>query len=1013
MDAAIKNHDENGVNRLIVIYKFKMEGGSDSLRSLESLLPEVLRAYFLGLGWHATIETELGMRGDQKIFPVEKKRAPMRHIHKTAAAQVAGPGFIVRGSFFESKEIVTIDASLEHAKTGEKIIVTKKFDKRNLLAGIESLGKSLEEKIQGSFLKTVERKKKILAVRCFDFANVGGADVSNEDLTYGWMRQQFAKALSLACQEIEMVQVARWGEVKRLCKASPEVLLQELDADLIVTGEYEVVNDEILNVRAHILNSSSPKNIGPIDMSGRLDNFFGLEKDFYELVKEVVVLFLNPTETLEARNLFAPNLDADALLRTGVESSKQGRKAIALWLCDKALEKNSNLPSAHFEKGVIHEEKENFDKAIEELRKAVELKPNFSKAMLHLGSIAIKRGDPDEAIKQYRRAIDIEDDLEAEARLKLGDVYFLQGKFDDALSEYEAARERDPYNADIYYALSLVSLTQNDYHNAIPDLIRALRIKPDHSEALSNLAQAYYHYGEELIRASRKEPTEKEKNRKLDEAVTLLKKSIELKESAEAYGRLAWAYSSAKRYKEAYKAAKKAVRLNPNYAWYTAGLGRILLALGKPEEAVRELNRAVKSDPEHVFAHLYLGVAYKELDNNELAKDNFEKAWNLGLEKDDYRMASLAMDNASEIAPDNSLYFARSGEAYRMLGEYDKALVKLKRAVKIEPQPAWVYGSLGDVYRLKGDFKRAEENFKKSLDLDPDSAWAYAHLGEAFREQGDLDRAKENLKKAISLDPDSAWAYASLGEVYRQKGKFQKAIKNLEKAIALHPALARAYLSLGDVYRQKGEFDKAQENLKKVISLHPDFAWAYNELAVIIHENIFDYEEALKNAREAVRLESKARDKKNLMTYQSTLAEALVTAGRFDEAYERTEEIIAKADDNSIVLNIRMVQIVSLLLRNQEGIARSKVDAFIEFYEDLPRDFQNDWSYNGISHFLETQDKLSYKRKDLLVSMIRLLKKEIDLSQFETVSKRYFSEEKISGAYFLPRNSLALIFRNL
>ncbi|MGD8531160.1 MAG: hypothetical protein PVG97_09270, partial [Syntrophobacterales bacterium] len=60
MDAAIKNHDENGVNRLIVIYKFKMEGGSDSLRSLESLLPEVLRAYFLGLGWHATIETELG-----------------------------------------------------------------------------------------------------------------------------------------------------------------------------------------------------------------------------------------------------------------------------------------------------------------------------------------------------------------------------------------------------------------------------------------------------------------------------------------------------------------------------------------------------------------------------------------------------------------------------------------------------------------------------------------------------------------------------------------------------------------------------------------------------------------------------------------------------------------------------------------------------------------------------------------------------------------------------------------
>jgi tetratricopeptide (TPR) repeat protein len=517
-----------------------------------------------------------------------------------------------------------------------------------------------------------------------------------------------------------------------------------------------------------------------------------------------------------------------------------------------------------------------------------------------------------------------------------------------------------------------------------------------------------------LIRESGKDPSKKEENKKLlDEAVSLLEKSIELKESAEAYGRLAWAYSNSKKYKEAYQAAKKAVELDENYAWYHAGLGRILVELGKPEEAVKELTIAVTLDPEHVFAYLYLGVAYKELDNNELAKGNFEKAWYLALEKGDQRNAALAMDNASEIAPKKSLYFARSGEAYRMLGEYDKALVKFKRAVRIEPQPAWVYGSLGDVYRRKGDFKRAEENLKESLDLDPDFAWAYAHLGETFSEQGDLDRAKKNLKKAISLDPESAWAYASLGEVYRQKGKFKKAIKNLEKAIALHPTYALAYASLGRVYSDKGDHEEAVAKFKKALELDPDFAWAYNALAVIMHENIFDYKEALENAREAVRVESKAADKKNLIVYQSTLAEALVTAGRFDEAYRRTEEIISEADENSIVLNIKMVQIVSLLLRNQEGIARSKVDAFIEFYEDLPRDFENEWSYDGISHFLETQGELSYEKKDLLFSMIRLLKKEIDLSQFETVSKRYFNKEKISRAYFLAHNSLALILRNL
>jgi tetratricopeptide (TPR) repeat protein len=1042
--AAIKIDDDSKVNRYIVIHKFNMEGGSGSLSTLESLLPEVLKAYFLGHGWHATIISELGAGEVGEFLPKGKERVPLRNTQRAPETQVAGPDFSIRGSFYESKGIVIIETYIEHTKSGEKIPVDMKFDKRDLLQGIESLGKKLEKKMGDFILKPAEGKKLILAVPCFDSLNVRSADQSDADVAYAWMRQQFAKDLSLACQEIEMVQVARWTETKSLCDETLDELLENLNADLIVTGEYKVVNDETLNVRADLLDSSSQDKLGPIDMTGSLDDFFGLEKDFSELVKEIVVLFLNPTETLQARNLFAQDLDANALLRAGEESSKQGRRAIALWLYDKALKKNRNLPYAHFQIGVIHEEKENYDKAIDEFKKAVELKPDCSEAFVHLGNIAIKRGESEKAIENYGRAIDIGDDLEAEARLKLGDVYFLRGGFDDALSEYEAARERNPHSADTYYALGLVFMAKRNYYEAIPNLEKALTLNPHHSEALSNLARAYYQYGEELLRKSGNEPIKKEE---LEHAVSLLKRSIELQKSAEAYGRLAWAYSSLKKYQEAELAAQKAVELDPDYAWYHAGLGRILLEQSKREEAVKELLRATNLDPEHVFAHLYLGVAYKELGNKKLAKDSFERAWDLGFDKGDYISASLAMDYASEMAPGNSLYFARSGEAYRMLKQYDKALVALKKAVSMEKQSPWVYGSLGDVYRLQGDYDQAEAQLKEAIKLDSEDSWAYAHLGETYRQKGDYDKAEAQLERAIQLNPEYAWAYASLGETYRQKGDYDKAEAQLERAIELNPEYAWAYASLGETYRQKGDYDKAEAQLKRAIELNPEddwafaglgrvyidkgdqdkavanfkkalelnpaFAWAYNELAAIIHDNMFDYDEAFRYARKAVEVESKAPKQKNLLVYDSTLAESLVTVGHFDEAFRKAEGIISNTDDQTIGLNMRLIQIVSLLLQEKEAEARSKVDEFIEFYEELPKDFENTWSYSGMLHFLETQNEISKEKKEMIISLIQCLRKEIEVSQLEVAVKKYFDKENISKVYFLTDHSIALTFRQV
>ena len=56
-----------------------------------------------------------------------------------------------------------------------------------------------------------------------------------------------------------------------------------------------------------------------------------------------------------------------------------------------------------------------------------------------------------------------------------------------------------------------------------------------------------------------------------------------------------------------------AIRAEPNLAIYQADAGFILLALGRNEEAVIPLKRAIQLDPNHADAHYNLGEAYQSL----------------------------------------------------------------------------------------------------------------------------------------------------------------------------------------------------------------------------------------------------------------------------------------------------------------------------------------------------------------------------------------------------------------
>jgi tetratricopeptide (TPR) repeat protein len=95
---------------------------------------------------------------------------------------------------------------------------------------------------------------------------------------------------------------------------------------------------------------------------------------------------------------------------------------------------------------------------------------------------------------------------------------------------------------------------------------------------------------------------------RLDEAIELYAKSVAVQPTAEAHTFLGWALSAQGRLHEAIAHCRTAIALDPEFGNPYNDIGAYLIQLGRPEEAIPWLERAMRApryEPRH-FPHLNL-----------------------------------------------------------------------------------------------------------------------------------------------------------------------------------------------------------------------------------------------------------------------------------------------------------------------------------------------------------------------------------------------------------------------
>jgi tetratricopeptide (TPR) repeat protein len=245
--------------------------------------------------------------------------------------------------------------------------------------------------------------------------------------------------------------------------------------------------------------------------------------------------------------------------------------------------------------------------------------------------------------------------------------------------------------------------------------------------------------------------------------------------------------------------------------------------IGKSEEAVSLLERAVAQAPNDWAAWNNFGNALNEAEQAERAVKAFERAralnpgaaivhLNMGraLGSADRHEESLrAFHEAARLDPEDGMAAFEVGKCLLRLGRPEEALPILSKAARICRTNANVFLVIGLTYARLQDLKQAEQSYRVALHVDPAHPAAYLNLSILLERGNRMDEVESLYEQAVKngvAEEDLSYVKAL---ILRRKGALTEALELARQSTmtSLDPAW-RAQL-IGEVADKLHDADTA------------------------------------------------------------------------------------------------------------------------------------------------------------------------------------------------------------
>lgn len=236
------------------------------------------------------------------------------------------------------------------------------------------------------------------------------------------------------------------------------------------------------------------------------------------------------------------------------------------------------------------------------------------------------------------------------------------------------------------------------------------------------------------------------------------------------------------------------------------------LASFSPERATRELEAAMKANPEAISAPLLMATLQAKMGNTASALKTIRKL----------------QAGRPEFAP----AFSIEGDIASNSRDDDLALSIYKRALEANPHFAPASIMAGAILLQKDDYEEAAVMFRRAIEVVPRSAGAQTGLAASLMRIGYPDEAEDRVKIAIESAPqydDAAKMLIEICKTAYKESKFHRAIENLEWLCEKRPDDADALFWLARTLERAARFDDSIACWKRLIEIDVDNK--YTEIA--------------------------------------------------------------------------------------------------------------------------------------------------------------------------------------
>jgi Flp pilus assembly protein TadD len=248
--------------------------------------------------------------------------------------------------------------------------------------------------------------------------------------------------------------------------------------------------------------------------------------------------------------------------------------------------------------------------------------------------------------------------------------------------------------------------------------------------------------------------------------------------------------------------------------------GRALVGLDRPEDALRELDRARQlGHPEPPLERL-AGIVLARGGLREAAEPLLLRAraragtpdpeveaalTRLYFEADRIQLAQRAVLRWAVAAPDDPTPWRWRAEIDARLRVVPRALADdYRNILRRDPGDDRARLGLAEALRDGGELAAAEAGFADYLRDHPDSADALAGLGRTAMGFGRMDEAAALLDRALDRDPRQPEALQARASIHMRRGEWAEALPLLDRAVEARPENPEAHFGRGLALKRLG-----------------------------------------------------------------------------------------------------------------------------------------------------------------------------------------------------------------